>query len=444
MKYNPPYGITDPNGPYVNGDPSIGRAGSIPPAEAIEYPQREIANLITDVGITPTNADLHQMARAIQSGQLLYAADTGTATAYSITLTPPPSQYYAGLALWVVPANSNSGPATINVNGLGARNIVRRGGDPLSAGDMPAGYKSLLTYSALHNNFELYGVNFAVSGGTFLPILTANTTWYVNASTGDDSLYDGTTPTVSAPHGPFKTIGKAMNEIFKYGPSVYLATINVAAGTYNESVATPNIPGPTTLIQGAGATQTLVKGPAGTMYTFAVSGGNTMRLHDLFADHLSGPYDSPGMFRAQAHSAMQTHNCASGSVSQGYIFQADAGGSMGIGTHTFNSGSVAVGGMLAQRGGIIGILDYLPANPTAPTLTFAGPFTTTGPFAYAITTGTIGPAEAPYTSSWAGGGNVTGQKWQAALNGVLSSAGGGVNWYPGTVAGAATSGGQYL
>src|SRR5262249_20705428 len=84
MKYNPPYGLTDPNAPYVNGDPSIGRAGSIPPAESIEYPQREIANLITDVGIAPTNSDLHQVARAIQSGQLLYAADTGTATAYSI------------------------------------------------------------------------------------------------------------------------------------------------------------------------------------------------------------------------------------------------------------------------------------------------------------------------------------------------------------------------
>ena len=35
MKYNPPYGITDPDGPYINGDPSIGRAGSIPPAESM-------------------------------------------------------------------------------------------------------------------------------------------------------------------------------------------------------------------------------------------------------------------------------------------------------------------------------------------------------------------------------------------------------------------------
>ena len=46
MKYNQPFGISDPNGAYINGDPSAGIAGSIPPAASIEYPQREIVNLI--------------------------------------------------------------------------------------------------------------------------------------------------------------------------------------------------------------------------------------------------------------------------------------------------------------------------------------------------------------------------------------------------------------
>ena len=41
MKYNQPYGITDPEAPYINGDPSIGRQGSIIPAAAVEFPQRE-------------------------------------------------------------------------------------------------------------------------------------------------------------------------------------------------------------------------------------------------------------------------------------------------------------------------------------------------------------------------------------------------------------------
>jgi hypothetical protein len=235
MKYEQPYGVSDPNAPYINGDPSIGRPGSIPPAAAIEYPQREIIAMINAGGFTPSDADLQQLARAIQSGKVIYGLDTGAGNNYSVTLNPPLLAYSDGLALWIVPQLSNTGPATLNCNALGARNIVRRGGDPLAAGDMPGGYKSLVTFNALHNNFELYGSSFTGAGGTgFIPILTANTNLYVNAATGDDTLYDGTAPTISGPHGPFKTIMRAINETFKYGPSVFTMTINVAAGTYNE------------------------------------------------------------------------------------------------------------------------------------------------------------------------------------------------------------------
>jgi hypothetical protein len=46
VKYNQPYGITDPDAPYINGNPSTGTMGSIPPAPSIEHPQREIVNVI--------------------------------------------------------------------------------------------------------------------------------------------------------------------------------------------------------------------------------------------------------------------------------------------------------------------------------------------------------------------------------------------------------------
>jgi hypothetical protein len=41
VKYNQPYGVSDPNAAYVNGDPSAGIQGSIPPAASIEYPHRQ-------------------------------------------------------------------------------------------------------------------------------------------------------------------------------------------------------------------------------------------------------------------------------------------------------------------------------------------------------------------------------------------------------------------
>ena len=46
MLYNQPFGITDPNAPYINGNPNTGTMGSIPPALSIEHPQREIVKVI--------------------------------------------------------------------------------------------------------------------------------------------------------------------------------------------------------------------------------------------------------------------------------------------------------------------------------------------------------------------------------------------------------------
>src|SRR5262245_42903109 len=164
MQYNQPYGkppeVTWGDTPYINGDPSVGRMGSIPPAASIEYPQRELVNFFKDTGLlTPSNADLHQLSKGIMTGMMHYGVDTGTKNNLQINLQPAPDAYYDGMFLFVVPAVSNDGASTANVNSLGARNIVRRGGDPLAAGDLVAHYKSLLCYSKVHNNFELYGIN---------------------------------------------------------------------------------------------------------------------------------------------------------------------------------------------------------------------------------------------------------------------------------------------
>ena len=45
MKYNQPFDQpSNPNAPYIDGNPSAGIQGSIVPAAAIEYDQREIVN----------------------------------------------------------------------------------------------------------------------------------------------------------------------------------------------------------------------------------------------------------------------------------------------------------------------------------------------------------------------------------------------------------------
>jgi hypothetical protein len=436
MKYEPPYGAPGSNDPYINGNPSTGTMGSIPPAASIENPQREIVNLIAAAGLTPSDGDLNQLARGIQSGNIIYGVDTGSATAYAVTLNPPLLAYSDGLAVWVLPGNSNSGPATFNINGLGARNIVRRGGAALSAGDMPQGYKSLLTYNALHANFELYGTGFTPAG--FLPVLTANTNLYVNASTGDDTNYDGTSAAVSGPHGPFKTISRAMNESFKYGPSLYTMTINIAAGTYNEACQTPPVRGPSLVIKGAGATNTFVTGQTDS-HTFFCGYGNTMAVQDICGSAGSGTYGPPSIFVTYNGGFMTTNNTAS-NTANGFVFWADNAGTSAVGNHTFNASSTVQAGFYSAGAQMV---LYSGISKTIATYTFGGAVTVTGAFAQVSGNGGIWASPAPYTNLWANTGFVTGAKYFANYNGVIYVLGLGPNFFPGTVAGAVSTGGQY-
>ena len=77
MLYNQPFGVSDPNAAYINGNPSTGTMGSIPPAASIEFDQREIVGVISYANATgridyngvacapPSNSDLLQLTKAI-------------------------------------------------------------------------------------------------------------------------------------------------------------------------------------------------------------------------------------------------------------------------------------------------------------------------------------------------------------------------------------------
>jgi hypothetical protein len=74
MKYKQPYGVADPNAPYVDRNTPGAVAGSRVPAAAIEHTMREIIAVITDAGLTPSEEDLTQLLQAID---LKIAAVTG-------------------------------------------------------------------------------------------------------------------------------------------------------------------------------------------------------------------------------------------------------------------------------------------------------------------------------------------------------------------------------
>lgn len=101
MKYNAPFGAANPDAAYINGNPSIGLAGSIPPAESIEYPQREIVKAIIDAGMVPANDDLGQLSKAIRQ-----TSRKSWIPVKSLTLTTPPTNNTFG-DTYVIPQDAN-------------------------------------------------------------------------------------------------------------------------------------------------------------------------------------------------------------------------------------------------------------------------------------------------------------------------------------------------
>lgn len=80
------------------------------------------------------------------TGRTTYVEAGGTADALTATLDFPPVEYEDGFLIHLKIAATNTGPATLNVNGLGVEEIVGRAGDPLEAGDLVEGSIETMFY----------------------------------------------------------------------------------------------------------------------------------------------------------------------------------------------------------------------------------------------------------------------------------------------------------
>jgi hypothetical protein len=118
-----------------------------------------------------------------------YAVATGSANAYSVTI-PGVTSYQEGLAIAVKINADNTGPSTINVNGLGAVAIKKPNGLDVAAGNL----KTNSIYTLRYN-----GVNFILQGeggsGTAQPadVLSGKT------FTNDQGEQTGTMPNRGSP-----------------------------------------------------------------------------------------------------------------------------------------------------------------------------------------------------------------------------------------------------
>jgi hypothetical protein len=95
-------------------------------------------------------------ATPLQKNTYNYAADTGAANAYVVTLSPAPSALTVGLGFYFKAANGNTGASTVALNGLTATAIVKCGSTALASGDIAAGKIYQLVFDG--TSFEVPGL----------------------------------------------------------------------------------------------------------------------------------------------------------------------------------------------------------------------------------------------------------------------------------------------
>jgi len=121
----------------------------------LPYPEKATAaelNAGTDNAKFATALGIENSKYLDQDGTKTYAVATGTNT-YAVTLAPALTAYAAGNTFIVKFTNANTGAATVNVNALGAKSIVKGAATELVSGDILAGSLATIAYNG--TNFLL-------------------------------------------------------------------------------------------------------------------------------------------------------------------------------------------------------------------------------------------------------------------------------------------------
>lgn len=85
----------------------------------------------------------------------VYAVSASGSDTYAVTLSPAPSALTDGLLVWLKVDVGNTGAATLNVNGLGAKAIKKGVSRDLDSGDLVAGQQVALIYDLTNTVWQL-------------------------------------------------------------------------------------------------------------------------------------------------------------------------------------------------------------------------------------------------------------------------------------------------
>lgn len=413
MKYNAPFGSTDANASYVDKNTPAAVRGSAVPARAIEDPQRELVDVIAKSGITPE--DQLQLGQAIQRGRLNVGVVGGTPNAILATLNPVPPSLSMGMDIVLNITTPNTGPVTLNVNGIGAVQVVNLFGSALSGRELIGPVR-----------FTFDGAKWWAS--VTQPVLTANLIFYVNAATGNDANNGVSAAT------PFATMQAAVRQAQRINLNGYSIDINVANGVYAGPVILGAVSGGVVTITGNIATPTncVVTQPLGSCF-LGITGQWRLRGFSVATVASSGTDPASGVYAAASGAQLDISDMVFGSCVGAHIYSSNGGSVLITGKVSITGSAPAT--LLAVVSGTITIQPVY--NPE---LNIPNAFTVTSGFAVVNDLGTIWGR---FSSLTGPGAVVTGPKYAATRNGVIDTLGAGINHFPGNTAGTTATGGQY-
>lgn len=417
---------------FTEGNPTIPVPATVVTDDWLNAVQEELVAAITGAGLELEKSDNTQLWQAIS--QTITTAVDNARPGLATTKKPGLVQIGDGLAitpeglLSVLIASTSQAGLVKPRYGL---KIGKDGSLDVDFGDMPT------------DKFE------ALLKSIRVPIwLTKNKNFYVNGTTGSDTLGDGRGESEGK---PFKTIQACVSyvcENYNIGP--YNLIINVAAGVYAENLVIPEIARTTgtLFIWGHSQTDTIIEtGNQATRQAVTVKVEAFSRV-DIrrFTIKAIDSKLNPGLeniyldaFSSAKYAKVDIREC----VLEGYQTTASENLDLNRMRVISNEGGVALTAPIAIKGiytavskgnKISGIVVYTGGTIAIQGDTSANTFEMSGDFLYTVNV-SGGFIERNVNSKPVVSGEATGKRYYCTSGGGISTLGGGPDYFPGSIAG---------
>ena len=424
---------------YSDGNETTGVEATVVDAWWLNMIQEEIRNVVIAAGIAPNKDDNSQLLAAISSitgGNIYLPLAGGTMTGQIFFNTPtgipdPDPEISGERISFYNPAPTTECDYAIGVAGnelwfgvpSTSQNFGFYAGTALMARIPPN--------AAPVQDYDLITLGYLEANTR--QVLTGNRIYHVEmpGNGGSDTTGDGSVA------NPWATIQYAVGWVqANLDFAGNTATILVGAGTYTDPILVAGAPMGTTgpgqlVIQGVNTDNTAVLFHCIGNDCIGVQAGTSIWVKDLtLQSTASGGSGGDGLTASYAGELLMS-NCNFATCSGNHMYAAAGGSIIIMGSYDISGGAQCH--VQAATEGYIEMSSYpdrsahltISGNPN-----FSGAFVMAG-------AGSISAANNSFA------GSVTGPRYDAHLNGVIFTNNKGVNYFPGSVAGSVSTGGQY-